>query len=165
MLSKTNQAGFWQWLMRGTAVGGEGGEGKLHSAMPSNALWCSLSSVSWWLKPPVDWKLITCWGAEVVRTCNHCIRRGPLLNDAYPSLLIVAWARPNPLAELNHFSRKCRVLRRPAMRPDLNPIERLRNAVGRRHSSNLRGNEQFAKRCATKYLFASNFDWPISGVL
>lgn len=88
---------WWGWRAVGRRWGRGGG--KLRSAMPSDALRRSLSSASWWLKPPVHLKVITRWRAEVARTCNHPIRKGPL----YPmilhrALLIVTWAPSLPVA-------------------------------------------------------------------
>lgn len=97
--SKTNQTGFWQWLMRMMAVGGGGGEeGKLpRGAMPSDAPWCFLSSACWWLKLHVHLEIIT-WSGLKWWEPAVIVSEGALhLMILRHSVLIVTWAWTYPI--------------------------------------------------------------------
>ena len=97
MLSKTNQTGFWQWVMRVMAVGG--GEGEEGGAVPSEAPWWNLSSARWWQKVPAHWKVITRWGLKWREPAIILSEGAPLLDDT-PLLVRLGREREHVLASL-----------------------------------------------------------------
>lgn len=53
---------------------------ELHGAIPSDALWRSLSTSGWWLNPPVHLEIITWWGKGQRAECRKLFYQW----DPYP---------------------------------------------------------------------------------